>query len=442
MGAGTFVTQRFNAFNQRAPFDVTLLACMITLIIFGLLMLFSASWDFSLSAYGDAMYMFDRQLIWLAIGLTLTALFAFFDYHRWHKLVVPLMAATIAMLLVVLFVNEIRFGAKRAFFAGSAQPSELAKLVAILYLSVWLYAKQEYLADVSLGLIPLGTILGVVGGLIYQQPDLSAAATVIILGGLLFFLAGGDLKQIGGLLVVAIIAAWLVSSISLTGRERVNDFVAGIKDPLQASYHVRRSFEAIVNGGWFGAGLGQSRAKLTGLPVPPTDSVFAVVAEELGLFGAIILIGLYAALVWRGLVIAQRAPDLLGFLLASGLSVWIGFEALLNMAVMVGLLPFAGNALPFVSAGGSNLVVTLAALGVLFNISRQKGVVPTVGRSVNPIYNNDVKRAWVVRPTNSIFNRLHNASKNIGWRSYSAVVNLRGRNGRRSLSRARRSRKV
>src|SRR5690606_22791248 len=253
------------------------------------------------------------------------------------------------------------------------QPSELAKLVSILYLAVWLYAKREFLKDISLGLIPLGVILGDVGGLIYQQPDLSAAATVLMLGGLLFFLAGGDLKQIGGLLLIAVVAAWLVVSVSLTGQERVADFFAGIKDPLQASYHVRRSFEAIVNGGWFGVGIGKSLSKVTGLPVPPTDSVFAVVVEELGWIGAVALIGLYGFLVWRGLVIARRAPDMLGTLLATGLVLWIGLEALINMAVMVGLLPFAGNALPFVSSGGSNLVTTLAALGILFNISRQKG---------------------------------------------------------------------
>jgi cell division protein FtsW len=285
----------------------------------------------------------------------------------------------------------------------------LAKLVSILYLGVWLYAKRQHLHDLSLGLIPLGVILGIVGGLIYQQPDLSAAATVIMLGGLLFFIAGGDLKQIGVLLVVAIAAAWLVASISTTGRERVGDFVAGLKDPLQASYHVRRSFEAVVNGGWFGVGLGQSRSKLTGLPVPPTDSVFAVVAEELGLFGAIALIGMYGVLVWRGLVIARRAPDMLGTILASGLVIWVGMEALVNMAVMVGLLPFAGNALPFISAGGSNLVAMLAALGILFNISRQtgEGTIPDEE-----------------------------------WRSYSAAVDLRWWNRRRGVSRARRPQRV
>jgi len=197
-----------------------------------------------------------------------------------------------------------------------------------------------------------------------------------------------------------------VASVSATGRERVGDFVAGLKDPLQASYHVRRSFEAIVNGGWFGVGLGQSRSKLTGLPVPPTDSVFAVLAEELGLFGAVVLIALYGALIWRGFVIARRAPDMLGTILASGFVMWIGMEALINMSVMVGLLPFAGNALPFISAGGSNLVATLAALGILFNISRQTG---------------------------------EGTITDDEWRSYGAIVDMRWWNRRRSVSRTRRS---
>jgi cell division protein FtsW len=172
---------------------------------------------------------------------------------------------------------------------------------------------------------------------------------------------------------------------------------------------VRRGFEAIVNGGWFGVGLGESQSKLTGLPVPPTDSVFAVVTEELGWFGSVGLIAIFGFLVWRGLVIARRAPDMLGTLIASGLVIWIGLEALINMAVIVGLLPFAGNALPFISAGGSNLVATLAAIGILFNISRQTG---------------------------------EGTITDDEWRSYSAVVNMRWWNGRRSVSRARRTQRA
>jgi cell division protein FtsW len=168
---------------------------------------------------------------------------------------------------------------------------------------------------------------------------------------------------------------------------------------------VRRSLEAMVNGGIFGLGIGQSVTKLTGLPVPPTDSIFAVVAEEFGLVGAVVLILLYAILVWRGLVVSRRAPDMLGSLLATGLVFWIGIEALINMTVMVGLLPFAGNALPFMSAGGSNLVTSLAAMGILYNISRQHG----------------------------------EGSQQDDWRAFSATTDLRRRNRRRSVSRSRRS---
>ena len=386
--------------------DVPLLLVVVALLVFGLIMLFSASYDFSLGVYGNPMKMFNRQLLWMVIGTFLAMILSFIDYHNWRKLAVLAMIATILLLIGVLILSEIRFNAKRSFIEGSIQPSELAKLVTIIYLTVWLFSKRHSLQDIQLGLIPLGVILGIVGGLIYLQPDLSAAATVFILGGLLFFLAGGDIKQISLLLLAALFVGWLIVQINPTGAERVGDFLNGIKDPTQASYHVQRSFEAIVNGGIFGTGIGRGETKLLSLPVPPTDSIFAVVAEELGLLGCLVLIGLYSGLVWRGMVIARRAPDMLGTLLASGLALWIGVEALINMAVMVGLMPFAGNALPFISAGGSNLVVTLAAIGILLNISRQTGLAGEAG--------ND-------------------------WRSFGAVVDLRWRNRRRRIPRSRRA---
>lgn len=378
MGAETFVGGQLSGTttSSRRQLDLPLVVTIIALLVFGLTMVYSASWDYSLQEYGDPMYMFARQAQWLALGLGVAAGLALLDYHHWRKLIVPAMGITIVLLIAVLLINEIRLGAKRSLYEGSYQPSELAKLVTIVYLSVWLYAKRQVLHDVSLGLVPLGVILGVVGGLVYQQPDLSAAATLMMLGGLLFFLAGGALRQIGMLLVVALAAGFIVVQINPTGSVRVSEFAAGLRDPTQASYHVRRSFEAVVNGGLFGAGIGRAQSKLTGLPVPPTDSIFAVVVEELGLLGAICLIALYASLIWRGLVIARRAPDMLGTLMATGLVLWIGLEASINMMVMVGLLPFAGNALPFISAGGSNLVSCMAAMGILLSISRQRGRMP------------------------------------------------------------------
>jgi len=280
--------------------------------------------------------------------------------------------------------------------------------VTVIYLSVWLYAKRQFLHDVKLGLLPLGVILGIVGGLIYLQPDLSAAGTVLILGGLLFFLAGADIRQIILLLIAAILMGWVVVQVSATGQDRVDSFIIGLQDPIHSSYHVQRSLEAVIKGGIFGVGLGQADTKLTGLPFAPTDSIFAVVVEELGLFGAVLLMSLYASLVWRGLHIARRAPDMLGTLLASGITFWIGMEALINMAVMVGLMPFAGNALPFISAGGSNLVSMLCGIGIMLNISRQSG-------------------------------EKNNRKEESDWRSFGAVIDLRRRNGRRSVSRPRRS---
>ena len=409
MGAGTFVNDRSplsRSAARRRGVDVPLLLTVVALLVFGLVMLYSASFDFSFKEYGAATYMFSRQVRWLGLGILLAFALSFFDYHRWRKMVLPAMLGVIALLVTVLIVNEIRLGASRTLLNGSYQPSELAKLATVIYLSVWLYAKRQFLHDVTIGLIPLGVILGIIGGLIYLQPDLSAVGTVLILGGLLFFLAGADIRQIVLLLILAVVMAWIVVQFSETGQDRVDKFLAGLQDPTNASYHVRRSFEAIIKGGVFGVGVGQADTKLTGLPFAPTDSIFAVVVEELGLFGAFILMCLYGALVWRGLVIARRAPDMLGTLLASGMAFWIGIEALINMSVMVGLMPFAGNALPFVSAGGSNLVSTLCAIGVMLNISRQSGE--------------------------------HSRLEEDEWRSFGAVVDLRRRNGRRSVSRARR----
>lgn len=411
MGQRTFRQSALEAGSLRpaavrrhpAGVDFPLLLGMVLLLAFGLVMVYSASYDFSYAVYDNPAFMFNRQLMWLGLGLTAAFTLSRVDYHHWRTLIVLAMLATVALLIGVLAVNEIRLGAARSFNNGSVQPSELAKLITVIYLAVWLNAKQKQLQDISWGLMPLAVILGIVGGLIYLQPDLSAAATILLLGGLLFFLAGGDLKQIAILLVVALVVGFLVVQVSATGRERLSSYFLGLKDPMQASYHVRRSLEAIVNGGWLGLGLGRSETKHLGLPVPPTDSIFAVITEELGLFGALFTLLLYVLFIWRGLKIASQAPDMLGTLLAAGLTCWIGLEAAINILVIVGLMPFAGNALPFISAGGSNLTASLAAVGILMNISRQAGA---------------------------------DSEQQDDWRNFGAVFNLRGRNRRRSVSRS------
>ena len=412
MGIGTFVNQSAQPAavkahrNRTSIGDLILIAAVIALGIFGLLMLYSASADFSLRNYNSPTYMFNKQLLWVAIGTIIAILVSRIDYHQWQRIALPLMGLTIAMLIAVLLIKDVRNGAVRTLFGGSIQPSEMAKLATILYLSVWLYSKRDSMHDVQLGLIPLAFILGGIGGLIYLEPDLSAAVTIFILGGLLFFLAGGDLRQIILFCIVALVAGWIVVQLSSTGRARLGSYLAGLKDPLKSSDHVLWSLESVYKGSWFGVGIGNATTKLIGLPFAATDSIFAVIVEELGLLGALMLISLYGIVLWRGLKIAAKAPDMLGAVLAAGLTFWIMIEAIINMAMMVGLLPVAGNALPFVSAGGSNLISSLTAVGILLGISRQSG-----------------KKA---------------PAETEERRSYSASVDLRRRDRRRGVSRTRR----
>ncbi len=368
--------------------DIPLLVAIIFLVLFGLVMVFSASWELSYFEYeGSHTRMFTRQVIFMLIGLV-TAVFAtYFDYHRYRRWAIVGMGATVMALLIVLIVREVRFNATRTIYDGSVMPSEAAKLAIILYLCVWLYAKRHQLNQISFGLFPLGGIIGVVGGLILAQPDVSAVATLVVLGGVLFFLAGGDLKQIFILLMIAILFGWLIVQLQPTARTRMADYFEGLRSPTEASFHVRRSIESFVRGGVFGAGIDNAETKLISLPVPPTDSIFAVVAEETGLVGTTFLIAMYIVVAWRGMKIAQNAPDMLGQLLAAGLTFWLVMEAVINMSMMVGLLPFAGNALPFISLGGSSLVVSLTSIGILMNISRLSKV--KEGQKERKVYASD-----------------------------------------------------
>ncbi|MCE1251987.1 MAG: FtsW/RodA/SpoVE family cell cycle protein [Anaerolineae bacterium] len=384
--------------------DLVLLLIVAILLVIGLLMVYSSSWNFGVINGFDPAYILNRQVMWVGLGIVASLVLSRIDYHKYQRLAVPMILVTLLLLLVVLIVGNLRFNATRTLVNGSVQPSELAKMAAIIYLSFWLYSKQEHINDVSLGLLPMAIILGLISGFIFLQPDLSAGLTIILLGGILFYVADGDFKQILLVVIMVAIMAWILIAVSSTGRTRLADYLSGLQNPEQASYHVRRSIEAVVRGGWFGVGIGNSATKFTGLPVPWTDSIFAVIAEETGLFGATFVIILYAAFLWRGLLIANHAPDMLGKLLASGVTIWITIEAIINMGVLVNLFPFAGNALPLVSAGGSNLVTTMVGIGILLNVSRQGNKIAQDAGRVN-----------------------------------SAVVDMRWRNGGGRVSRPRRS---
>ncbi len=353
--------------------DLPLLVVVIILAVFGIVMVYSASADWSFQTTDSETTIFVRQLLWLAVGSGALLFLVWMDYHWLRKLAIPMMLVTLVLLVLVLFGADERYGAVRSLMGGSVQPSELAKISLVIYLAIWLYNRSDQIRQIRLWILPLGVIMGVLGGLILLQPDLSAVMTIVILGSLMIFLAGGGGKQLFIVLGLGTIVGLILlrSGLFPTGPDRLGSYLGGLENPLNYSPHVRLALQAFIRGGWFGVGIGMSQLKLIGLPFPHTDSIYAVVGEELGVVGAAALMSMYLLLGWRGLVIARRAPDKLGALLASGLSIWLVTEAFINMLVMVGLMPFAGNALPFMSAGGSSLIMSLAAIGIILNVSRQ-----------------------------------------------------------------------
>lgn len=350
--------------------DVPLLLVVIILLIGGLLMLYSASWNFSLQTRGTSTYILLRQVIWVVLGTIIATVLTFMDYHFFKQTATLLLGGTCILLLVVLFIPSSIQGATRTVVGGSIQPSELAKIALIIYLAYWLSEKQESLSTLYWGFVPVIVIIGLISGLILAQPDVSATITVIFLGGIMFFVAGGNVKHIGIIVLLAVFMIFCGYFLFDKVSTRINDFFNGLSDPNLASYHIQRSIEAILRGGWTGVGIGKGVVKLTGLPVAWTDSIYAVILEETGLIGGSLVIILYTIFLWRGFAISVNAPDTFGKLLAAGITLWISTEASINIGVMLNIIPFAGNALPLISFGGSNMICTMVGIGILMSISR------------------------------------------------------------------------
>ena len=355
--------------------DPWLLMLVGAMLALGLVMVYSASWDVSWRLYEDANALFRRQLVNLAYGLLVMGAATFVPLRWLRKLALPVMVLSILALLLVLVINPA--GApRRAILGASVQPSELAKLALIVYLAVWMESKGARVSSWEYGFLPLMMIIGLVGGLILLQPDLSAVLTIAVVALTMFYLAGSRASQTLLIAAGSGIVGYLLVRVSNTGRARWDDYLAGLVDIEKASYHVQHSLQAFFAGGLIGRGLGASREKFGLLPAPHTDSIFAVVGEELGLAGALFVLLLFLALLRRGFKISSQASDRLASLLAAGVTFWIGVEAFINMSVLLGMLPFAGNALPFFSFGGSSLVANLAGVGLLLNVSRQSTLKP------------------------------------------------------------------
>jgi cell division protein FtsW len=351
--------------------DRWLFTVVVLLVGVGLVMVFSAS-GMVARARGEGLSPFlVKQAAAAALGFALMLGLMHLDYRRLRSpLVVYGFLGLVLLLLVgVLFAPELNNTRRWFFVAGlSVQPSEIAKLALILFLAYQIERKEDRVNEAEL-LLPVALVTGLLAGLVVLQPDLGTAVLLLAVALVLLFLAGLAWRYlIGGALVLAPVVVVLVITSPYRFR-RLLAFVNPESDPLDAGYQPLNALIAVGSGGLFGRGLGQSLQKLFFLPQPHSDFVYAILAEELGLLGALAVLALFAVLVWRGSRAGLRAPDPFGRFLAWGITAAVAIQALVNVSVAVTLLPTKGIPLPFVSYGGSSLVVTMAACGVLLNLS-------------------------------------------------------------------------
>lgn len=371
------------AVRNKYAVDYWLLLAIGALATFGFLMVYSTTFDLGVLYKENAAYYITRQLVAMGLGISFILVFMQFDYHVLRYFSVPFLFLTIGLLTFVLIFGRADFGATRALSEGSYQPSELAKLTVILYIAHWLQSKGDRIKQINYGLLPFSLITGFMFFLIATQPALSTATLVALISVTLFFVAGADLKQV---LVVVLVASGFALFLMFTyshASARVDNFLATLRDPNQAGYQVKQALGALANGGYFGVGLGEGTQKFGPLPLAHTDGVFAIVGEELGLLGTMTCMALFVLLAWRGFRAATRARDTYGFLLAVGVTVWVSYQALVNVAVITASMPFTGMPMPFFSYGGSSMLATLVGMGILLNISRDGAIgrVPRAQRS-------------------------------------------------------------
>ena len=359
--------------------SVLLVAVVAMLCTIGLMMVLSASSVEGLRSYGGAWVFFQRQLIWVTIGAVVLAGASRLDYHQWRKLVVPVLGGSFVLLLLVLMpgVGIAAGGSSRWLGTDTVriQPSELAKLAVLLFGADLLARRAELVGDLSSVMRPLLLTSGVMAGLVLLQPDMGTALLMMFTVFVLMFVGGVPLLPMSALSVAASVSAVFLAKAEAYRWERVSSFRDPFGDFANGGYQVAQSLVALGTGHVGGVGLGASRAKWGFLPNAHTDFIFAIVGEELGLFGTVGVVGLFIAFAVLGVRTALRAPDRFGALVAAGVTAWVCGQAVVNMGAVTSLLPVTGVPLPFVSFGGSSLVVTMAATGILLNVARQSRAV-------------------------------------------------------------------
>ncbi len=347
------------------------------LVIFGILMVYSASSVIASGRFGDSFYFAKRQAAWIVLGTVAAAVLSRTDYRIWLRGILPIILATLALLVVVLIpgIGSAVNGSRRWLKAGpfSFQPSEAAKVATVLYLARYLSKKSDRIEDFVHGLLPCLLVPGVVVVLILVEPDFGTAATLALVVGLLLFVGGASLRQLGLLSALAVPFLIFFVMAAPYRRERFLVFLNPWRDPSDSGFQIIQSFVALGAGGLRGVGLGEGKQKLFFLPEPHTDFIFSVIGEELGLIGTGFLLILFGFVLMRGASIALWAHDANGRILAAGLTLLLAVSAFLNMGVTTGLLPTKGLSLPFISYGGSGLLMNFSAIGLLLSVLRFGG---------------------------------------------------------------------
>ncbi len=358
---------------RRLEADRVLFGTVIILVLFGIIMVFSASAVIAQESYGNSTYYLARQGVYAVLGLVVMVVMMNVDYRRLSNplVIFPALGLQVLMLFLALLWDPFH-NAHRWLHVGpvSFQPSEFAKIVVIVFLAYFLEMRKKEISDWKRTLLPIGLVVGIDALLILREPDFGSTLALAMIVAAMLFAAGLPLFYFGyGVLAAVPVIFLLVFHVGYRYK-RILAFLHPYADPLGAGFQILQSYIAVGTGGITGVGLMEGKEKLFFLPEPQTDFIFAVISEELGLIGAISVLVLFGVILWRGLRAAARCSNDFGRLLAIGLTIMVVGEALVNISVVIGLLPTKGIPLPLVSYGGSSLVMTLLAIGILLNISQ------------------------------------------------------------------------
>lgn len=360
--------------KNKKPFDFWIFAAVILLLSLGTIMIFSSSYYYCAKQYGEAFFYLKSQLLYMPLSIAVMIVTMNFDYRKWGKMSSLILMVSIGLLILVLIPGvgiEVK-GAQRWLGVGSKtiQPSEVAKLALIMFLSFSLSKRKEVLQSFTKGLLPYLGLIGLIAALVVIEPHLSGTLIIVITSCIILFAAGAKISHFIMLAAPGIAGAVTLILIEPYRLDRIKAWLHPFDHYKDEGWQTVQSLLAIGSGGIFGRGLGQSMQKYLYIPEPFNDYIFAVLAEELGYLGVLVVMLLFLVFIWRGIKVAMNAPDLFGSLMATGITSLVGLQFLFNVAVVTNSIPPTGISLPFFSYGGTSLIFLMFGVGILLNISR------------------------------------------------------------------------